>query len=430
MVTPKVVVANSIMEAEAAKLCGGEKMSKKTIPLINLYRSDLPGNFNEFDILKSHWPRVVKLFENDKLPPYEFIIHPTCICNLRCKWCIGQNISTGCVEKDAVEEKLRNPDNMIHVLKNICSYEKKAEFVENGKILKDTYRVKNISFSGLIGEPLMAKEAVLRGMNFLVNNNIRTGIFTNGLLIDNDCVKVFSNINYVLISLDAAKNDTYNHMKCSGISKENNVDKILQNINKIHDAKIKNHTKTDINVGFVVNEYNYNEISLAAKKLKEVGVHYLRLKFDIAIKHKLNEIQLEEVRKQIQYIHENIENDYFKLIEIHRMSEIISSDQHRLFNKCFINKLFAAVGPDAHLYACNYHAKKGGIRYLSLLENDFSDVWDSFTDFDTQKCPRVCDPFKNRANNMLNALNEIYTDIGLSGIEKYRREWIEKCNND
>lgn len=401
-------------------------MKEKKISLNELYRSDLPGIFNEFDVLKSHWPRVVKLLENNKLPPYEFIIHPTCVCNLRCNWCIGQNVTTGCIESEVVEEKLSNRDNMLHVLKNICSYEKKAEFFENNEMVTDSFRVRNISFSGLIGEPLMAKEAVLVGMKFLVNNDIRTGIFTNGLLIDSDCVDVFSNINYVLISLDAARNDTYNFMKCNGMSKENNVDKILQNISSINDAKLKEHTNVDINVGFVVNEYNYSEIILAAQKLKNVGVHYFRLKFVLRLMHKLNDTQLEEVRKQIQYIHEHMEDEYFKLIEIHRMSEIISSDQHRLFDRCFINKLYAAVGPDAHLYACNYHAKKGGIKYSSLLEQDFADVWSSFNHCDVKKCPKVCDPFKNRANNMLNALNDIYNNSGLIGIEKIGRDWLGK----
>lgn len=393
--------------------------------LNELYRKDLPGNFNEFDILKNHWHRVLKLLENDKLPPYEFIIHPTCRCNLRCKWCIGQNIDKEWIESKAVEEKLSNPDNMLYVLKNICAYEKKADILENNNWFTACYKVKNISFSGLIGEPLMAKRAVLKGMEFLVNQGVRTGIFTNGLLIDQECIEIFKNIDYVLISLDSAKNDTYNYMKCNGLSNEKNVDKIFQNIGNLNDAKIKFKTTVDINIGYVVNEYNYGEISLAAKQLKAIGVHYFRLKFDIAIKHKLNENQLEQVRKQIQYIHDYIEDDYFKLVEIHRMSEIIASDQLRMFSRCFINKLYAAIGPDAYLYACNYHAKKGGIKHMSLLENSFEEVWDSFNHCDVNLCPQVCDPFKNRANNMLNALSEIYNKDGLKGIEAYRRELFE-----
>ena len=386
--------------------------------LNELYRKDLPGNFNEFDVLKNHWIRVLKLFENNKLPPYEFIIHPTCKCNLRCKWCIGQNIETDCVENDAVEEKLSNPDNMLHVLKNICSYEKKLNDTQNCT----SFKVQNISFSGLIGEPLMAKDSVLKGMEFLVDQGIRTGIFTNGLLIDQSCVDVFKNIDYVLVSIDAAKNETYNYMKCGDLSHEKNVDRVLQNISNLYNEKKRYKTKVDINVGFVVNEYNYDEISVLAERLKKIGVHYFRLKFDIAIKHKLNNDQLELVRKQIQYVHEHIEDDYFKLIEIHRMSEIITSDQIRLFDKCFINKLYAAIGPDAYLYACNYHAKRGGIKHMSLLEHSFEDVWNSFEHCDVKLCPQVCDPFKNRANNMLNALYKIFNEKGVEEIEMCRKE--------
>lgn len=390
--------------------------------LNRLYRSDLPENFNEFDMLRNHKIRIQKMFENDKLPPYEIIIHPTCICNLRCKWCIGQNVTTDSVEAEIVEEKMRVPDNMIAVLKNICSYEKELTYFEAGVKKQEIFKVKNISFSGLIGEPLMAKTAVLKGMEYLVSQNIRTGIFTNGLLIDDDCSEVFPYIDYVLISLDAAKNETYNLMKCSGLPAENRVDMILENIDNLNERKHKFHTKLDINVGFVVNEYNYNEIVMLAQMLKKIGVHYLRLKFDIAIRHSLDEAQLEEVRKQIAYVHRNVENDYFKLIEIHKMSELISTDQKRLFDRCFINKLYAAVGPDAYLYACNYHAKKGGIRHKSLLENGFSDSWNTFEHCDVKKCPKVCDPFKHRANNMLSFLRKVYELEGVEGLNKIYRE--------
>lgn len=392
--------------------------------LEKLYRRDLPGNFNEFDLVKNQWDRIVHLFEEDKLPPHEFIIHPTCICNLRCRWCIGQNVETGCIENEKVEEKLSIPNNMLRVLNNIVSYKKRigTNPGESSKV----YRVNNISFSGLIGEPLVAKESVLRGMEYLINNGIRTGIFTNGLLIDNECIDVLANINYVLISLDAAENDTYNFMKCGGLSKEKNVDKVLQSISGPHDAKRKLHTNLDINIGYVVNEFNYNEIFLAAQKVKQVGVHYFRLKFDIAINYKLTKDQLDVVRNQIRTVHEELEDDYFKLIEIHRMSEIIDSDQKRLFSKCWINKIYAAVGPDAYLYACNYHAKQGGIKHLSLLDHDFSDIWTSFDHSDVSKCPGVCDPYKNRANNMLNVLYDIYRESGIEDLEKYRKEWIDE----
>ncbi len=141
-----------------------------------------------------------------------------------------------------------------------------------------------------------------------------------------------------------------------------------------------------------------------------------------AIRHKLNEQQLKEVRNQILAIHDNIDDEYFKLIEIHKMSEIITSDQVRMFNKCLINKIYAAIGPDAHIYACNYHAKAGGIRYGDVLNQNFNDVWNEFEHCDINLCPSVCDPFKNRANNMLSELFKTYNLCGMDAIDNFRKK--------
>ena len=52
-------------------------------------RFDLPRRFNEFDLLKTHFSRIINVFNNNVLPPYEILIHSSSICNLSCEWCIG-----------------------------------------------------------------------------------------------------------------------------------------------------------------------------------------------------------------------------------------------------------------------------------------------------------------------------------------------------
>lgn len=384
-----------------------DSLNDKSIKLKSLYRGDIPEIFNEFRLLNNQWERVDQILKNHKLPPYEVIIHPTCTCNLRCKWCIGQNLKTGQIESEVVKENLINPDEMLKVVKNLCSFVEHRTIRIGDHFEEKEYAIENVSFSGLIGEPLTAKESVLSAMEYLCTQNKRVGIFTNGLLIDDQIAEVFSNINYVLISLDAANNETYNYMKCAS-QKNDCFDKVVNNIRLLNDVKKRNCSNLDINIGFVVNQYNYKEILDAAKLMKGIGVHYFRLKFDIAIKLKLSPDELSAVSEQIKYIRENIEDDYFKLVEIHKMSEVITSDQNRNFNTCLINKLFGAIGPDGGLYACNYHAKKGGILLGDLLHESFSKIWSRTDHSDVGKCPFVCDPFKNRANNMLNALKELH----------------------
>ena len=47
-------------------------------------REDLPMRFNEFDLLKTHFSRIINLFEGRILPPYEILIHSSSVCNLNC----------------------------------------------------------------------------------------------------------------------------------------------------------------------------------------------------------------------------------------------------------------------------------------------------------------------------------------------------------
>ena len=58
--------------------------------LINEIRYVIPLEFNEILVLKKHFSRIINLFNKNILPPYEILIHPSSLCNLNCKWCIGE----------------------------------------------------------------------------------------------------------------------------------------------------------------------------------------------------------------------------------------------------------------------------------------------------------------------------------------------------
>ncbi len=259
----------------------------------------------------------------------------------------------------------------------------------------------------------MAKDAIMQSMKYLVDHGIRTGIFTNGLLIDKEISSVLANISYVLISLDAANNETYCKMKCIGLNdKYDYIKRIIDNILTLNSEKEKTSSNLDINIGYVVNQYNYLEIETAARISKSIGVRYFRLKMDIAVKNVLNDERRNIVKEQIENIKVKLEDGYFKLVEIHSISKIIESDQKRMFLQCFINQIFAAVASDGCLYACNYHANPNGVMLGNLLSNDMRSIWESFKSTNLKLCPKVCDPYKNRANNMLYQAKSIYDTVG------------------
>ncbi|HCU1831075.1 TPA: hypothetical protein OUI09_002957, partial [Listeria innocua] len=57
-----------------------------------IIREDIPYEFNELRIIDKYKDRLQLIAKGETLPPYEILIHPTSNCNLKCAWCIGQNI--------------------------------------------------------------------------------------------------------------------------------------------------------------------------------------------------------------------------------------------------------------------------------------------------------------------------------------------------
>ncbi|GAA4942982.1 hypothetical protein GCM10023224_26970 [Streptomonospora halophila] len=61
-------------------------------PLSSHVRPDLPGRFNELDVLRRQWDSFAATEEGQIVPPFEVLIHPSSGCNLRCDWCIGDHV--------------------------------------------------------------------------------------------------------------------------------------------------------------------------------------------------------------------------------------------------------------------------------------------------------------------------------------------------
>lgn len=368
----------------------------------NNIRYDIPEMFNEFYLIDKEHERIFGKYKEGVLPPYEVLIHSSSECNLKCKWCIGQNISD--LEEKRVADNLKNPDNMKKLINDLIMYKKKAKTASGFK----EFKIENISFSGIIGEPLVAKESTMLGIEMGNFYNRRTGLFTNGILMDESTNCILNKSGYVLISVDAAREETYRKMKYGDIINNSRfLDKIFNNINQLIEYKKKNNGTVDVNVGMVVNLYNYEEIYSLAKIVKELGCHYFRLKTDIASIYNMTNEQIEISKNQIRKIEEELNDENFQLVNLHRLDK--KEDKSRCFEICRINKLFAAIGTDGRVYACNYHPSRHGISWGDALKESFSTIWENSDKKISCKnsCPAVCDPFKTRANNLLELMEKV-----------------------
>jgi MoaA/NifB/PqqE/SkfB family radical SAM enzyme len=386
-------------------------------------RTDIPLQFNEINILKKHWSRTINIFNGEILPPYEILIHTSSICNLSCKWCIGSFVSKKSNSDKLLPNNLYDIDNMKFLVDSIIKYQKLGKNYD-GDTDEKLFRIENVSFSGITGEPMMAKESLLYAIEKLSESNIRVGIFTNGALMTEDMMPTLVKMGYILISIDAGTSSTYSNLKCNS-KNLNTFEILLNNIKLLNEYKKKCNSSLDINVGYIINQYNYNEMYKLAKVLKEIGVHYLRFKTDIASIMNMTDDQKTIAKQEILRIQEDLEDNDFKIVEIH---DVLNDKMKvRLHEKCFVHYLVANVSSDGNVYPCNYHPKQNGYNYGSVLENDFSLLWNDIFKNEVDKlipniCPSVCDPFKNRANKLLEEAYKIYKEKGY--------DYLKKCVDD
>ena len=391
-------------------------------------RTDIPGIFNEIFILKKHRGRFNYVLNTDiVLPPYEVIIHPCSRCNLRCKWCIGGNVPTEKGETKAdlqrLPSTLTDPSKMERLIKNLLSYKKTVTTTEDNKEIKKTYGVENVSFSGLVGEPFVAKESFIRAVELLTEQNIRVGVYSNGTLLDDELIEALLKIAYINIDIDTGRASTYSKLKYRGDSKEGKVlfNRLVKNIKKLVEARDKSRTSSlEINASYVLYPGNYKEIYEAAKLLKELGISNLRMKQDDSGQNLLSKEQIVKANKLIEKI-DRLVDEKFNFIRIHRLNN--PSEMRRTVDSCMITDLIGAIGSDGNVYPCNYHPRPGGFSYGNALEEDFQQIWEGEERKKIKQklpsiCPKVCDPFKNRANKLFAAIKEYQMRYGKEKTKK------------
>lgn len=392
---------------------------KSANPLLKFVRIDIPGIFNEIEILKKHKTRFLHALNTDRiLPPYEILIHPSGICNLRCSWCIGGHVLEDMQKKSdsILPSLLWDPKNMEKIINDILNYS------------EDGYKVENVSFSGITGEPLLSKKSIIIAIELLSKKHVRTGMFSNAVLMDDEIFNTLLKMNYINISLDAGTPKTYAKLKFRGNPLgEKLFTQLINNIKKLTNLRSKSKSsKLNINASFVLYPDNYKEIYETALMLKDIGINTMRMKQDISGKMLLSGKQIVEAEKLIKKV-KNLEDDNFKFITIHRLN--IPSDRLRQFDRCIISDLMAAIGSDGNVYPCNYQACVGSPVYGNALKDSFKSIWEGENRIKIRKqlpniCPPVCDPFKNRANRLFNEIEKSRIRFGSSETEKFLQEII------
>lgn len=408
----------------------------ETNPLAPYVRGDLPGRFNELDVLRRHWARFAAVSQGALVPPYEVLVHPSSGCNLRCAWCIGDHVPLELWDEqreqlvlldaakdasDRLPDHLASPENMLKLIGDIVDYEVEAPYRQGGEDRSAVFKVEAVSFSGLIGEPLVARKALIPAFALLAERGIRYGIFTNAVLMDDACIEALLPAGYVHISIDAGTPDTYANLKYGG-RKAGKVmfERAMANLARLVQRRAETGSEVEINTSFVMYPENFHEVYTAARLIREAGADSLRLKQDNSGERPLTPDQASHASRLIEQIRSDLTADTFRLLEIHKIGQ--TAEMARTCSTCSITDLMAAVGSNGCLYPCNYHPRPGGFSYGSALEESFARVWEGKLRGQLRSqlpviCPKVCDPFKNRSNRLLAEAKQVAATGGIDLLE-------------
>lgn len=402
-----------------------------------MIRTDIPKRFNEYDALDKHWLRYSATLQGTVVPPYEVLIHPSSSCNLRCSWCIGEHVPSaeqwreaenvdliardngGVREGMFLPNTLSDPTAMMNLVRGIVDYRKAVDVRVGDRVVHADFGVQTVSFSGLVGEPLASKKALLPAIAYLTEQGLGVGIFTNGTIMEDDVIAVLLKAEYVLISLDAATAETYAALKFGGRDHGRKLfAKVLDNVLKLSRMRVSAASALKINASFILYPENYHELLDAARLAKDMGIDCFRFKQDNSGSKRLSPHQAATAKQLIEQAKAELEDANFTVVSIHKSLTV--EETLRDFSHCQITDLMAAVGSDGCLYPCNYHPRPGGVNYGDAAKTSwaFQAAWEGSTRKALKEnlpniCPPTCDPFKNRANKMMSPLREAHITQGL-----------------
>lgn len=209
--------------------------------------------FNRYFTFKKFFNVICALFnyvvKKEKLRSYPFklFIDASNICNLRCPLC-----PTGQRKHGRTKAFLKFED-----------FKKIIDEVGDYLLMVDMCNW---------GDPMLNKD-ILKMINYAHNKNIYTRISSPMILPIDPKQFVDSGLDYLIISLDGASQETYEIYRRGG-----NFNKVVKNIKDIAAEKKRQHKKTPSLIWqFLVMKQNEHELPKVYKMAEDMGIDYVKI---------------------------------------------------------------------------------------------------------------------------------------------------------
>ena len=289
------------------------------------------------------------------------------ICWLECPYCYG-------LSAEDTKERLEK-ERGLEILKQILS---------GG--------VKKIIFAGYATDPLNCSY-IEELLDITISKKAIFGFNTKAIRVSEDFLSILQNGNiiegsYISLSIDAGSNETYNKIHAVK-SKANIYDKVLQNVKKLGQLRVKKNF--DLSAAYLVNinssnTYDYEKFT---NDFIEAGCNLLRFTFpqqpkdiktDKGVIPSVEDVK--KYKKELEKIKNKYSNSNCSILVIDADSD------NDIYNKprtipCYARYIFPTVGFDGWLYNCS-QSSAPNFRSSALGNLNKDDFWKLFYNYDNK----------------------------------------------
>lgn len=269
-------------------------------------------------LLSVNKKNISKLLTDDwfKVPPVTCEIDPTNKCNNKCIWCMYKDFRTE--HPTSISDK---------IMKGITN--------ELGNI-----GCKAVTFTGG-GEPLVNKDTMHNAFYYVTDNNMKVGLVTNGLLVNQYISEIANNCTFIRFSVDAS--NKYTHGYLHGVD-ERYFERIMSSIS------ILTEYNTDVGMAFLVHPDNYNEVYDFCMLGHKLGVNYVEFRPVLMKGLKLDNKIVDSVINQINRAKEIEDNNFRIFTRLGRFEEQLGKDKG--FSQCLSTPLVMVLASNHEVYLC------------------------------------------------------------------------------
>lgn len=323
--------------------------------------------YNSFNSYKgltwydSHYKPIALWFESKgELPtPIELSLDPAHLCNFKCGHCNAQRYLAINPEEVPRDRRIMTKEHLEGLI----------DFVAD-------WGVRGVCLGGG-GEPLMNKN-VWTLPSYISKKGMESSYATNGSLINEQVAEEMMNCRWVGVSLDSGTKEIFE--KVHGVDY---FDKVINNLKLLVKTKEKTRSKVDISYKFLIRPDNWQDLEVACKLAKDIGVRDFHARpVDLERKDFNSAVQLNydmDLIKELFYnCHQIEEGDKFRVFTVMHKYDPNFRVQHT-FSKCVSSPLMLQACSDGNVYVCADHRIENRFKLCSHYPapEEIKKVWGS-----------------------------------------------------